>query len=57
MVFFPIGKICKYEMYMCLQNGFIKHDVPLKNANEKNIHPVSVWNIEGLIYLYSFLHM
>lgn len=29
MVFFPIGKICKYEVYiyMCLQSGFIKHDM------------------------------
>lgn len=29
--FFPIGKICEYKMNMCLQNGFIKHDVPLRN--------------------------
>lgn len=31
MVFFPIGKICKYEIYVCLQNGFIKHIVLLNN--------------------------
>lgn len=31
LFFFPIGKICEYKMYMCLQNGFIKHDVPLRN--------------------------
>lgn len=53
---FPIGKICKYET--CLQNGFLKHDGPLKNIYEellctwKTFHPVSVkyWRL-NLFYV------